>query len=349
MASRSRPRALGRPLAVVAAVFAVAAGATAIGMANAYAAPLFSDDFEDGNSTGWSTSGGSWSVTTDGSRVLRQSGTSADARARAGSSSWTDYTTTARVKPTAFNGSNRFVAVLARAQSNTSYYYLALRTNNTVELKKLVSGSSTTLASASVPVALNTWYTLSLTVSGTTLTGTVNGGSRLTATDSQFRSGGIGLATFYASASFDDVAVTNAAPSSPSPSAPSSAPPSSPPSSPPPGGGGTNVAGGWAGVDAWGQNGTSGGAGGPTVTVSTPADFISYAQRPGPYIIVVNGVITLSAMTDVTSDKTIVGIGANSGFTGYGLNIGLPIDDAITSPPANAVHNVILRNLKISN
>jgi pectate lyase len=51
----------------------------------------------------------------------------------------------------------------------------------------------------------------------------------------------------------------------------------------------------------------------------------------------------------VTSDKTIVGIGANSGFTGYGLNIGLPIDDAITSPPANAVHNVILRNLKISN
>ncbi len=26
------------------------------------AANLFSDDFEDGNSTGWSTSGGSWSA-----------------------------------------------------------------------------------------------------------------------------------------------------------------------------------------------------------------------------------------------------------------------------------------------
>jgi pectate lyase len=54
-------------------------------------------------------------------------------------------------------------------------------------------------------------------------------------------------------------------------------------------------------------------------------------------------------MTDVTSDKTIVGVGSNSGFTGFGLNIGLPIDDDITSPPANAVHNVILRNLRFAN
>jgi hypothetical protein len=44
--------------------------------------------------------------------------------------------------------SNRFTALLARVQSNTSYYYLALRSNNTVELKQLVGGSSTILASA---------------------------------------------------------------------------------------------------------------------------------------------------------------------------------------------------------
>jgi hypothetical protein len=109
------------------------------------------------------------------------------------------------------------------------------------------------------------------------------------------------------------------------------------------------VADGWAGVNALGQNGTTGGAGGPTVTVSTAADFISFAQRSGPFVIQVSGTITLTAMTDVTSDKTIVGLGANSGFTGFGLNIGLPISDSITSPPANAVHNVILRNLRISN
>jgi hypothetical protein len=52
---------------------------------------LFTDDFEDGNATGWSKSGGSWAVVSDGSLVYRQSGTSSDAKARAGSMSWTNY------------------------------------------------------------------------------------------------------------------------------------------------------------------------------------------------------------------------------------------------------------------
>jgi hypothetical protein len=174
-----------------------------------YGAPaLLADDFEDGDAAGWSTSGGSWAVATDGSRVYQQSGTSADARALAGSASWTDQTVSVRVRPLAFNGSNRFVAVAARAQSATSYYYLALRSNNTVELKRLVSGSSTTLASAPVAVAAGQWYTLALTAQGSSLTGSVNGQVLVSATDTRFASGRAGLATFYASASFDDVLVT---------------------------------------------------------------------------------------------------------------------------------------------
>jgi pectate lyase len=54
-------------------------------------------------------------------------------------------------------------------------------------------------------------------------------------------------------------------------------------------------------------------------------------------------------MHDVASDKTIVGVGANSGLSGGGLNVGIAIDDDITAPPANAVHNVIVRNLRIVN
>ena len=67
---------------------------------------LFTDDFEGGIANGWTTSGGSWSVVTDGSQVYKQSATSNDARARAGSPSWTDYAVQARVKPLAFPGSN---------------------------------------------------------------------------------------------------------------------------------------------------------------------------------------------------------------------------------------------------
>ncbi|MER6345184.1 pectate lyase family protein [Streptomyces sp. NPDC001595] len=107
---------------------------------------------------------------------------------------------------------------------------------------------------------------------------------------------------------------------------------------------------GFASVDAWGQNGTTGGAGGPTVTVSTAADLIAAIKAEGPRTVRVNGMITLPAgMYDVSSDKTIVGVGAASGISGGGLNIGLPASDSVTSPPANAVHNVIIRNLTFKN
>jgi len=219
-------------LAVAAAATAAVVAGLLIFTGTANAATLLTDDFEDGNSTGWTTSGGSWSVVTDGSRVFRQSGTSSDARARAGQLSWTDYTITARVKPIAFNGTNRFAAVLARAQSNTSYYYLALRSTNTVELKKLVGGSSTTLAAASVPVSVGVWYTLSLSVSGTSLRGTVNGGTALSASDSQFSAGQVGVATFYTSASFDDVFVESGA--GPGPTTPGPSPTTPGPTTPAP-------------------------------------------------------------------------------------------------------------------
>jgi pectin methylesterase-like acyl-CoA thioesterase len=213
----------------VAASLAVGVGPTA------YAATMLSDDFEDGNAAGWTTSGGSWSVTGDGSQVYRQGGTSGDARALAGTSTWDAYSVQARIKPTAWNGSNRFVAVLARAQSATSYYYLALRSNNTVELKKLVSGSATTLASATFAVGTNTWYTLRLDVSGTSLRGYVNGSLLTEAGDSQFGTGRVGVATYYGSANVDDVVVNTIG--STSPSATVSATPSVPPvTSPPPAG-----------------------------------------------------------------------------------------------------------------
>jgi pectate lyase len=320
---------------------ALAAVALALGVgATAFAATLFTDDFSDGNASGWSSSGGSWSVTTDGSRAYHQASTSSDARSTTGTSSWTDYSVQTTVQPTAFNGSNRFVAVLARVQSNTSYYYLALRSNNTVELKRLVGGSSTTLDMASQPVAAGTSYALRLDVAGSSLRGYVNGSLLTEASDTQFGTGRIGVATFYAGANFDDVLVTSGGVVTPT------TPPTATPTTSPPGNPGPNVADGWASVDAWGQNGTTGGTGGPTVTVTTPAQFISEAASTGPKIIRVQGMLALPGpMHEVTSDKTIVGVGASSGFTGGGLNIGLAIDDAITSPPANAVNNVIVRNL----
>jgi pectate lyase/pectin methylesterase-like acyl-CoA thioesterase len=107
---------------------------------------------------------------------------------------------------------------------------------------------------------------------------------------------------------------------------------------------------GFAAVNALGQNGTTGGAGGQTVTVTTAAEFLAAIARPEPLIIRVVGMLTLPGpMHDVASHKTIVGVGANSGLSGGGLNIGLPANDNLTEPPPNAVKNVIIRNLRFTN
>ncbi|MBN1868144.1 hypothetical protein JW916_12740 [Candidatus Sumerlaeota bacterium] len=96
---------------------------------------------------------------------------------------------------------------------------------------------------------------------------------------------------------------------------------------------------GWASVNAMGQNGTTGGAGGTTVTVTTAVDLADYATRTGPYVIQVSGTITLPDRVDVASDKTFWGIGSNPTIATT-----MPDDnDAVLR--AKGTHNLIFRNL----
>ncbi|MEV0402373.1 pectate lyase [Actinoallomurus sp. NPDC050550] len=80
------------------------------------------------------------------------------------------------------------------------------------------------------------------------------------------------------------------------------------------------------------NGGTTGGAGGTTVTVTTASQLTDYASRSGSFVIKVNGSISLSSMTKVTSNKTIIGVGTAGKITGYGLNVA-------------SAKNVIIRNL----
>ncbi|XVS68026.1 pectate lyase family protein [Actinosynnema sp. CA-299493] len=110
---------------------------------------------------------------------------------------------------------------------------------------------------------------------------------------------------------------------------------------------------GFASVNALGQNGTTGGAGGAVVTAATTAQLLDYIARPEPLVVQVKGTITLptgttDGMHRVASDKTIIGLGGDAKLVGGGLTIGVPVDDDVTSPPANAVHNIIIRNLAIT-
>src|SRR5690242_9659543 len=100
-----------------AVALAAAAGITATAFAGSGGGSVsFGDDFEDGNASGWSKSGGSWAVVSDGTRVLRQSDAgTALAREFAGDSSWTDYTVTAKVKAVSLTGNGAAAGITARA------------------------------------------------------------------------------------------------------------------------------------------------------------------------------------------------------------------------------------------
>ncbi|MFC7760385.1 family 16 glycoside hydrolase [Catellatospora bangladeshensis] len=200
---------------------------------NAFAATVFSDNFEDGNTDGWSKSGGDWAVGTDGSRVLTQTKTSTDnARQFAGSTGWTDYSVTARVKPLSL-GSGGHVGLLARSTGATVYYRLALRPGNSVQLQAVNGSTVTVLGSVTRTVSTGTWYTLGIETSGSTIRGLVDGTVIASATSSAIGNGRIGLQTAYSSASFDDVAVVTGGtptPTTPAPSATGSPRPSASPS-----------------------------------------------------------------------------------------------------------------------
>ena len=78
--------------------------------------------------------------------------------------------------------------------------------------------------------------------------------------------------------------------------------------------------------------GTTGGGSASPVTVTTAAAFTTAAKSTSPAVIRVSGTITLSDMTKVAANKTIIGVGSTATITGSGLNV------------ANA-SNVIIRNL----
>lgn len=327
---RLRHRSRG---ALAAAGAGLAALLLAVGMTgNAAAATLFGDNFDDGSADGWSKSGGDWSVVTDGTPAYRQGNNGSSlARAFAGQTSWTDYQVQARVKPLSFNGSDRLVGLASRSTSDTKMYRLALSNANRAELQMVNGSQITTIGSAALTVSTGTWYTLRIEASGSTVKGFVNGAQIASGTDTAYAAGRIVLVTAYASAVFDDVAVDGVGttpPTSSSPTAsPTASPTTSPTSTPPP----TTGLVGWATQNG----GTTGGAGGATVTVSDATALANAVKGDTATTVRVSGNFTCSTEIRSGSNKTIIGVGSGSGLTGCGLNL------------ADA-HNVIVRNLNIA-
>lgn len=80
---------------------------------------------------------------------------------------------------------------------------------------------------------------------------------------------------------------------------------------------------------------TTGGKGGPTVTVSNAAEFSAAVKGDEPKVIKVKGEINFASRPKIGANKSVIGVGKTAHITGSGLDV-------------YNTDNVIIRNLKIS-
>ncbi len=171
---------------------------------------LFSDDFNDGNANGWTTTSGTWSVVSNAYNGQAASGNS---YAIAGESAWTDYTLEAKVNVTNNSGGNKDAGLVFRYTDPNNHYVLYLKNNDRsgrkMELVKVDGGVKTTLDHASPSVMPDTFHTYKIVLDGDDISVYQDNVLQLSATDSTHASGKIG-ARVYAStkAIYDDVTVT---------------------------------------------------------------------------------------------------------------------------------------------
>jgi hypothetical protein len=169
------------------------------------------ETFETGNGANWTTIAGSqFSVVANGTNHLfRQSSTSGEARAILNSTNWTNQAIEAEITPRAFDGNNRFVGLVTRYQNAQNYFYVALRSSGSVELKRMRAGVFTTIASTAFSVALDQRYRVRLESIGSVHRVYVNGTLLLDADDAGApHYGNAGLTMNRARADFDNVVVT---------------------------------------------------------------------------------------------------------------------------------------------
>ncbi len=171
----------------------------------------YSENFESGAAADWTMIDGTWSVITDGTKVLRAPSTDSMARAYVGDTTWRDYRTEAKVKINSWAASgDRSVGLIARYTNPTNYYILNYNaTASELRITKQVNGVFTRLATKTAfTLSTGAWHTFKAELVGSSLQLYVNGTLQLSATDSALTAGGAGVMQTNGDVRYDDVAVS---------------------------------------------------------------------------------------------------------------------------------------------
>ncbi|MFL6617790.1 MAG: hypothetical protein ACJ8MH_04275, partial [Povalibacter sp.] len=104
------------------------------------------ENFEQGASRWTPMAGSTFTVVTSGeSKVYRQSALTGDAGSFVTSIDWKNQAIEADIKPTAFDGTDRWVGLAVRRTDANNYYYASLRKSNVVDLRRMKNGAFVSL------------------------------------------------------------------------------------------------------------------------------------------------------------------------------------------------------------
>ncbi|MBA2936978.1 Ig-like domain-containing protein [Paenibacillus sp. CGMCC 1.16610] len=176
---------------------------------------LFSDDFNDGNATGWNTAVGpaaNWTIVNDGTPRYQGSAPDGDAMITSGQD-WSNINLQARVKSSVIAAGGS-VSLIARYKDLNNFYRFGYsQSTGTWNIWKKSSVAYTLLVK-SVPFSysLNTEYTVRAVLNGNNLSLQVDSGSGFvtvcSVTDNSLTTGLVGLLTYKSINTYDDVIVS---------------------------------------------------------------------------------------------------------------------------------------------
>jgi 3',5'-cyclic AMP phosphodiesterase CpdA len=176
-------------------------------------APLFSDGFQDGDSGGWTSTGGMWTVANPSAGVYEYHKTDTGMGLSSAGTNWSNCIVESRVNLANENGG---VCLLGRVQSSNLFYQLELKKVSGIKKWLLWlnnNGAWSEIASGNYTWSANTWYTLRLSLQGSQLLGTIStdGGQSFQelggGTNGVISSGKMGVRAWGSTAKFDDVKV----------------------------------------------------------------------------------------------------------------------------------------------
>jgi hypothetical protein len=169
---------------------------------------LFQDEIGPFSMQSWTVGeNSSWTTVSDGSmQVYEQSAIETSTPRAITGALADDQIVTARAKAMTFGSSaGAWFGLIARYVDDQNYYYVTVRKDNTISLRKLVNGAIQVFDTAPLTVTPGTWYQLRLEAVGNHLRVYANGALVLEAIDNQpIESGRYGMMTFRTVARFGE-------------------------------------------------------------------------------------------------------------------------------------------------